>query len=56
MNVLDEKPLDQRVREAEQFSFDFSEPTPARTPTPDFQETKQCNQAGYCYCPRCNPR
>ena len=55
MDVLDEKPLDQRAREAEQFSFDFSEPAQARTPTPDFEEAKQCGKA-FCYCPRCNPR
>jgi len=55
MNVPEPKPLDERFREAEQYAFDFAEPAPARTPPPDFEETKQCGKA-FCYCPRCNPR
>lgn len=32
----EEKPLDQRVREAEQYTFDFTE-TPKQPPPPDTQ-------------------
>lgn len=52
----DEKPLDQRAREAEQYAFDFKETPQPQPKPPDYEPPRTCNQAGYCYCPKCNPR
>jgi len=38
-------PLDERFRQAEQYQLELEEP---KHPGP--------KHAGYCYCPRCNPR
>ena len=48
-----ELPLDERFRLAEQYSLDL--PPPPCTP-PVLHEVKPCNQLGYCYCPKCNPK
>ena len=51
-----DKPLDQRAREAEQYAFDFGEAPQSQPKPPDYAVEKTCNKAGYCYCPRCNPK
>jgi len=48
-------PLDERFRQAEQYTLDLPPPAAARTP-PVLHEEKPCNRLGYCYCPKCNPR
>lgn len=48
-------PLDERFRKAEQYAFDFDE-TPQPQPKPAADYVKPCNNLGYCYCPKCNPR
>lgn len=50
------KPLDQRAREAEQYAFDFEQAPQLQPPAQDYEQAKTCNRAGYCYCPKCNPR
>lgn len=52
----EQKPLDQRAREAEQFAFDFGQAPKPQPQAQDFEQPKSCNRAGYCYCPKCNPR
>jgi hypothetical protein len=49
-----EVPLDQRFREAEQYSFDFTPPPQPQQVLADY--VKPCGKLGYCYCPKCNPR
>lgn len=53
-NVPQPKPLDQLVRENEQYSFDLSLPIQPQPEPTDY--IKPCNRLGYCYCPKCNPR
>lgn len=51
-----ELPLDERYRKAEQFSLDLGEAPKQQSQPQDFAQEKTCNRAGYCYCPKCNPR
>lgn len=52
--MADNKPLDTRAREAEQYTLDFGTPPKPQPPAPDY--AKPCGNLGYCYCPKCNPK
>jgi len=54
MDNVPEKPLDQRAREAEQYSFHFEEEP--KQEKEKQKEASPCGRVGYCYCPKCNPR
>ena len=48
-------PLDERFRQAEQYSLDLT-PPPRTQPPKTYAEEKPCGNLGYCYCPKCNPK